>query len=260
MTDPIPEDAIAPATSPDEQSSSHLISRILSPAIQFWLRSQVEQVKTLHFEIQGGDRQILGGQIAGAIVTAEGAVYQGLHLTQVDLRATGIRVNLGQVLRGKPLRLLAIVPVVGTLRLSEADLNASLQAPLLAAAVREWLMTLLQSEKLSILPEDLAPEAIAFEQLQISLGEQRLILMAEVLGTAGRSLPLTLGFGLQVVEGHLLQVISPQWFPQRNARRGLPLPEMEGFQIDLGADVNLETLTLSPGALTCQGRINVIPV
>jgi predicted phage tail protein len=127
----------------DSQLQSHasrIISRILSPAVRLWLRSQVEQVEDLQFQIEGGDRQILSGHIPRVAIAARQVVYQGLHLSQMDLAGTGIRINLGQVLKGKPLKLLEIVPVEGEMQLQEADLNASLRAPILSGAVSELLV------------------------------------------------------------------------------------------------------------------------
>jgi len=71
----------------------------------------------------GSDRQILHGTIPRVSILARHAVYQGLHLTQIQLVGEGIRTNLGQVL-GQPLRLLEPVPVAELL-LHESALNAS---------------------------------------------------------------------------------------------------------------------------------------
>jgi hypothetical protein len=58
-------------------------------------------------------------------ISARHAVYQGLHLTQIQLITEGIRVNLAAILRGQPLRLLEPVPVFVELLLQELDLNTS---------------------------------------------------------------------------------------------------------------------------------------
>jgi len=73
------------------------------------------------------DRQICNG-IPRVSILAHHAVYQGLHLTQIQLVGEGIRTNLGQGLRGQPATL-EPVPVFGELLLQESALNASLQSP-----------------------------------------------------------------------------------------------------------------------------------
>ena len=120
-------------------SKQRIISKILSPAVWLWLRSQVEQVSNLEVKISGSDRQILTGYIPRVFMCARHVVYQGLHLSQVQLVGENILTNLGQVLRGKPLQLLEPVPVSGELLLKESDLNASLQSPLLANALNDLL-------------------------------------------------------------------------------------------------------------------------
>jgi hypothetical protein len=37
------------------------------------------------------------------------------------------------------------------------------------------------------------------------------------------------------------------------------LNDLHGFRIDLGSEVDIKTLTLEPGQIFCQGKINVIP-
>ena len=107
-----------------------LISRVLPSAIALWLKSQVEHVEDLHIRIEGRDRQILTGHVPGVQLSAHKAIYRGIHVSHIQLAATGIRVNLRQILRGKPLTLLDIIPVQGELTVTEADLNASQLSPL----------------------------------------------------------------------------------------------------------------------------------
>ena len=106
--------------------STDLISKVLSPALRLWLRSQVESVAELNFSIQGKDRQILTGYIPSISLNSSRAVYQGLHLGEVELLGENIRINIGQVLKGKPLQLLEPIQVTGQVRLDQADLEASL--------------------------------------------------------------------------------------------------------------------------------------
>lgn len=245
-----------------ESRRSHLISKVLSPAARLWLRSQVESVSELHVQIEGGDRQILSGHLPKVAIEARNVVYQGISLSYISLVGENIRVNLGQVLRGKPLRLLEIVPVQAEAVIQQADLNASLQAPLLANAVTDllmgWLRSGLGGESEDFLPgmEDATAKLInPTTQLQ----PDQLTLSAE-LDAANRSpLPLTLRTGLQVVGDHTICLQNPCWLPHAQAKRGMPLSELDGFAIDLGSEVQLQQLTLETGQLLCRGRINVIP-
>ena len=224
---------------------SQIISKVLSPAVRLWLRSQVQQVSNLEVKILGSDRQILHGAIPEVCISARHAVYQGLHLSQIKLVGLGICINLGQVLRGQPLRLLEPVPVFCELLLQESDLNASLQAPMLATALTELLGTLL-SARCSV------NEQINWQKIAIDSGQLTLVatLAAELAPT-----PLVISTGLKLASCHELQMEQPHIKTQQ----GLTLENLDSFKMDLGTEVAIEELTLSPGQLVCRGRINVIP-
>ncbi|MBD2461113.1 DUF2993 domain-containing protein [Oscillatoria sp. FACHB-1407] len=237
---------------------SHWVSKGLSAAIQFWLRSQVEHVETLHCQIEGGDRQILSGYIPKVAIAAERAVYQGLHLSQIHLTGSNIRVNLGQVIRGKPLRLMEVVPVEGDVVMHQDDLNTSLEAPLLANAVTEFLAGLVKSLPTS---EELPDDAVLrLHNPQIRLANQHLTLIADLLSSEGQATAIAIRTGLQLADGQTLQLDRPCWLPHPNANRGLPLSDLQGFQINLGSDVDLRSIQIEDNQLRCQGRINIIPL
>lgn len=249
-----------PAVSAESSKQSHLISSVLSPALRLWLRSQVEQVETLQVKIESGDRQILSGKIQRAFISAQGAVYQGLHLSQIQMVGENIRVNLGQVLRGKPLRLLEPVPVTSELRLQESDLNASLKAPLLANALAEFLAKLLQSEIQAVLESPLpAEQAVNLDNSQIVIESGQLTISAALASTNGTTTPIFIRTGLELENSHTLRLKNPQWLTHLKAKRGLPLGDLDNFMIDLGPEVDLEVLTLEPGEIRCCGKITVIP-
>lgn len=242
-----------------QPKQSRIISRVLSPAVRLWLRSQVEQIEDLQFEIRGGDRQILSGYIPKVVIFARKAIYQGLHLSQVELSGEEIRVNLGQVLKGEPLRLLGVVPVQGEVLLQEADLNASLQAPLLADALVEFLATLLQSGAPTDLLGAASPDQLNLKNPQILIGENQLTLSASLISLSGNSTPFAIRTGLQLASGHEFQLDQPHWLPHLQAKRGFPLKDLQGFKIDLGPEVDLQELTIGNHQICCRGRINVIP-
>lgn len=92
---------------------SKIIASVLSPAIKLYLRSQVDQVEGLEIKIKGGDSQILRGHIPEVSLMAQRAIYQGLFLSQVQVTGENIKINLGQVLKGKALRLLEPIFIAG---------------------------------------------------------------------------------------------------------------------------------------------------
>ncbi|MEL6163726.1 MAG: LmeA family phospholipid-binding protein, partial [Cyanobacteria bacterium J06628_3] len=62
-----------------------LVTNILAEAIKLWLRTQVSHIEQLQLDIQARNRQILSGYIPSVSIVAEKAVYQGLHLSKIDL-------------------------------------------------------------------------------------------------------------------------------------------------------------------------------
>lgn len=241
-------------------NQSRLISKVLSPAVRFWLRSQLEQVDDLQLAIEAGDRQLLSGGIKRVSVSARNAVYRGLHLSEVSIVGEEICTNFAQVLRGKPLRLVQAFLIAGDLLLYEADLNASLQAPLLAQGVIEFLLTLLQADgepDHSLTKQ--APEEIRLQDPQVVLGDGLVTLAATLLSASGQPTAVVVRTGLHLSNGNQLHLDRPHWLPHAKARQGMPLRDLDGFTFDLGSDVSLQTLSLEPGQIRCQGQLMVTP-
>ncbi len=236
-----------PERSPEtiNPKQSRLISKVLSPAVKLWLRSQVERVSHLEVKISGSDRQILTGNIPLVLISASNAIYQGLHLTQIQLVGECIRTNLQQVLRGRPLQLLEPVLVSSELLLQEADLNASLQSSLLSAALTELVQMLLPTSY---------PLNGQVSWHKITLASEELTLSGSLVDSHS-TIPLLLNCGLQLVSCHELQLTQPQL----QISPDVSLEKLENFQIDLGSQVNLQELTLHPGQLVCRGSITVMP-
>jgi hypothetical protein len=229
-------------TSDNHSKQSRMIAKVLSPAVRLWLRSQVQQVAHLDVQISGGDRQILSGYIPQVSISAQNAVYQGLYLTRLEIAGKNIKTNLGGVLRGQPLRLLEPIPVFGEVCLNESDLNTSLKSPLLAEA----LTTLLKS----FLPENsITHEAVHWEQ--VNIGCDRLTINGIIASDC--QMPLMLNTRLELIDGQTLALKELQ------IQFDTELFDIDYFQIDLGSEVAIETLTLTSGQLLCCGRINVLP-
>ncbi len=236
-----------------------MISTIISLAIQLWLRSQVEHGEDLQVEVAGGDRQILSGHVPCILISARNVIYQGLHLSQIHLVGKGIRVNLGQVLRGKPFQLLEPIPVEVDLVLQEVDLNASLQAPLLATALAETLVTLLQAGGLTDVIAEPDKQSINLRDPKIFIDTDQLTLETTLMSVSGNPISTAIRASLQLENDHVLRLGCPQWLPHTKAKRGFPLEDLEDFKLDLGPEVALQELTLSPGQIICHGCITVVP-
>lgn len=248
---------------------SRVIGRVLPVAVRLWLLSQVEQVADLALQLEGSDRDIITGYLPKVSVSAQQAVYKGIHLGRVQLSATDIRINIGQVIRGKPLRLLKGFPMLGEVALSDDDLNASLDSALLAEGLESFWRSLLQNSALGQAVEQrygpLALHAdVSLRRSQIRLSDQRLGLSfyPHVQGKTAAQ-PIILGTGLSVISGNLLQLNSPRWLENlddlSNPAKGLPIDALEGFRWHLGRDVQLTQLTLGPQRLLCCGQISVNP-
>ncbi len=235
-----------PGTPPPPQGS-RIASAVLSPAVQLWLRSQVQHVDELKVKIEGSDRQILSGTIPKVTAAASGAVYKGLHLTEIAIEGTGIRINLGQVIKGKPLRLLESVPVAGILRLGQADLNASLKAPMLGLALSEFLSPLL--------PIGDREQPLKLQNSQIAIEAGLLTLRATILRAGGTEIPVVLRTGLRMASGRELMFENPEI----EVDGELKSSDFNGFQIDFGPEVEIEELILSSGEIVCRGGIRVLP-
>ena len=236
-----------------QSKSSRIISTVLSPAVQLWLRSQVEQVDSLQFKIMGGDRQILSGHIPMVSIAASRAVYQGLHLSQLQLEGSSIRVNLGQVIKGKPLRLLEPIPVGGQLLLKTSDLEASLHSPMLSNAVSEFLTTLLKSDGITNSDYYLKERQISWQKVDIDQGH--LTLFGTLTDPVHQTTPIIITAGLQLTTPQVL-TLNPL---QIQLSPTSPPLNFDGFQVDLGSEVELEELTLTPGQMLCRGRLRVLP-
>ena len=219
---------------------------MLSPACRVWLRSQVSHVDDLQVDIQGGSRQILGGTIPRVTVVAVGAIYQGLSLGSIDLIAENIRINLPQVIKGKPLQLLAPIAVMAGVKFSDRDLQASLSAPLLAQAITDLLSQIMATN-----PSQ-ANWLIDWQQLQIT--PHTLILQGN-LTTEGQTVPIDISMGIEIRDGQILH-LDPLTIA---CSIDLPGSNITSHSIDLGDDVNITQLELLTGELLCQGRIQVNP-
>lgn len=241
---------------------SRWISRLLPAAVRFWLQSQAEQIENLVFEIQGRDREILRGHLPGVTLSAEKAIYQGMHLSQLAVEAKEIRINLGQVLRGKPLKLLAPFPVTGRVCLTTADLNASLNADLLGTGLYDFLTQFaaaqadgaaLQAVLAACPDKTVQPHYDA----QAILGSG--VITLQLTPKPGQTVPaIAIETGLEIEAGRYLRLRDPHWLAATGGDRQA-LPDLHGFAIDLGSEVTLTACTVEPDRMVLAGQVQVLP-
>lgn len=232
---------------------SKLIGKILSPALQLWLRSQLESVENLQISISGRNRQILGGYIPSVSLAANRAVYQGLYFSQVQFAGRNIRINLPQVLKGQPLRLLETVTVSGEAILEQTDLQASLSSPLLQTALKDILSTLLAAGGGNPAEQTLQDWHINWHT--VTIGCDRLTFEGIVTNVDKNPKPICLSAQLVLASEntlrlHAIAIDAVSLFPKL---------DLEAFSIDLGSEVALESLESIPGRISLRGGIAVIP-
>ncbi|MBD2627513.1 LmeA family phospholipid-binding protein [Trichormus variabilis] len=222
-----------------------IISQVLTTAIKLWLKTQLSQVSQLDVEIKASDRQILSGKIPAVSIFASNAIYQGIHVTSVQLWAENIQINIGSVLKGQPLRLLEIVPVVAELTVEEQNLNNSLSSELLSTTLNDLLVKLLPEQCQKSKP-------ISWQE--ITLDNQRLILTG-TLASESKPTLLEMCVGLELLNGQELRLTEIKIEHDQEVL----LESNSGYNFYLGSDVDIQEVTVVPSQLVCRGRINVNP-
>ena len=228
-----------------KKNKFRLVTNVLTAAIKLWLRTQVSQLGHLQVDIQAGSRQVISGCIPSVSIIAKNAVYQGLHLSFIDLVAENIRINIGSVLKGQQLRLLEKVPVEGEISQLEEDLSASLSSTLLSTALNDLLVKLL--------PE-LRPNSKSTNWRSVTIKDNRLVIEA-IMDEENNPQPLDICIGLNLLSPHELRIAPLTVTSNTNTL----LESSDGEYIDLGSDVEIQDLRMIPGKIICRGRINVNP-
>jgi hypothetical protein len=226
---------------------SQWISPILSKAVALWLRSQIESVEQLEILIDAGHRDLFRGQIPQITLKACHGIYQGLHLSQIQVIATQIRTNLGQVLKGQPLQLLEPLDINCQLNLTQTDLNASVAAPLFSDALRDVLLPWLKSHRLLQSIQDVQAHSITLTDLYF-------ILKGKIV-SSGEYYPFQLQARLQVKKGQILVLAEPLL----QATSLITPTALDPLRLDLGSSVDIQQLTLADQHINLQGHIQVNP-
>lgn len=249
-----------PSTRP---RGSRMISRVLPPAIRLWLSTQLEQIDNLQFQIQGRDREILSGHISEISLSAQKAVYQGIHLSQVAATARSIQVNLGQVIRRQPLRLLAPFPISGAVELTEADFNSSLQSRLLGEGLYDFLRLLVQSQPEAIPLQkslDNLPERTVHSHYHVTAGIEADQIILRLQPIVDDRPAIAISSRLSIRDGHRLCLDNPHWLTDDStaASQGA-IADLQGFEIDLGSEVTLTNCQVAAKKLMISGTVRVLP-
>lgn len=234
-----------PSSPKTNNSKLRIITKVLISAIKLWLRSQLNQVSHLEVKITASDRQLLSGCVPGVFISASHLVYKGLHITQIELQAENIQLNVSSILKGQPLQLSAIVPVVGKLMITEQNLNNSLSSPLLLTAINDGLIPLLAEYSLN-------SKSITWRK--ITLDNQLLILHGIPISDIEGAF-FNIYLGLELLNGQELQLTQVQVKTDQEVF----LEKNSPYIINLGTDVDFEKISLMPEQLSCYGRININP-
>ncbi|MEO1431964.1 MAG: DUF2993 domain-containing protein [Cyanobacteria bacterium J06633_8] len=222
-----------------------LVTNVLTVAIKFWLRTQVSHIGKLKLDIQAGDRQLLSGCIPSVSIVAENAIYQGVHLSFVDLIAKNISINIGSILKGQHLQLLEKVPVIGELSQLQEDLSASLSSTLLSTALKDILFKFLPDYSIN-------SKSISWDRVEIQ--ENQLVINATV-NQENNSQLLDICIGLNLISPHEL-LVAPILVTSNTKTL---LESSDGEYFNLGSDVEIQDLQLLPGKVIFRGMINVNP-
>jgi LmeA-like phospholipid-binding len=234
------------------RQSSNIISKVISPAVQLWLRSQLDHVDTLEIKIQGSDSQILRGYIPEILINTKGVIYQGLHLNQANVTGKNIRINIGKMIKGKPLQLLEPVQILGEVKITENDLQASLTSVLLGDAFQELLIALLAYQGVNDPRQSLDHYEITWQGVtlsQLSFALQGSVAQNEV------STQIIIEGQLELMSSQSLRLI----LLNIEGLSAVIDNSLDKLEFDLGPDVVIESLSLGNNHLFCRAQFLIRP-
>ena len=228
-----------------------MIGKVISTAVKLFLRSQVTQIEDLQLKITGRNRQIIQGCIPEVFLFCRHAVYRGLHLRQIELKAVNIGFNIKEVLKRKPLQLVEPISVDITLLLEAGDLQASLPSVLLSGGLKDFLYSLLSAKGIENPQEKLADYQIDWQT--ITLAEQKINLTGILKDSTSEVTQLKIAAGITLANPHTL-ALSPL---EIVTIPPLPLDNCDRLEIDLGKSVAIAQLAVEDEKLLCAGQITV---
>lgn len=235
--------AIALAT----PAMAQFVGTLLNPVVTSWIESEVEEIENLKVEIQGSDQQIVNGTIPSASVAGENLLYEGFRITQVQLDGENIRLNVGEAIQGSKLRLLDPVPVQVQMRLTEADLNQSLQSPLIQSQLAQANVEL---------PIGGSSVPFRISDPRVTLLENTLQIDASVATSDGTPVPVTVATGVRAQNGSELVLLDPSWVSEGQS---IPIDGLNNMAIDFGSEVKIDSLQLQEGNILYAGKLTIRP-
>ena len=223
-----------------------MITKLLSTAVKLYLRSQVSRVEGLQVKIGGKNRQILKGYIPNVFLSCQRGIYQGLHLREIVVSGKDIAINLPEVLKKKPLRLLEPIVIEVALSLLGEDLEASIDSALLQSGLTDLWQIIVNAREVKDLDEELKDLTIDWDS--IAIAENQLIISGSYQNNSFK-----LSTGISAIDPHTLCLFPLTIIEQSQTIEKL----LAKLSIDLGNDVNIEELTIEGDRIFCSGKITV---
>ena len=240
--------AVLPLTIAANPAPAQFLSAILDPLLGRWIESEVDSIDNLSIAVSGSDPDILGGTIDRAEVSGDNLVRDGFRITNIQLAGDNVRLNTQAALRGESLRLVDPLPVAVQMRWSEADLNQSLQAPLIQSQ--------LQEARVNLPFGDREPVAFLIRDPQVTLQPGALQIDATLDTANGDTVPISLSTRLRARNGNQLLLVNPVWLSEGTA---IPIEGLDRTVLDLGEDIQVNRIQLLAGELHYEGIVTVRP-
>ncbi|NJL99176.1 MAG: DUF2993 domain-containing protein [Synechococcaceae cyanobacterium RM1_1_27] len=220
---------------------------LINPLVAAWIRSEVDEVENLNVQVIGSDAQLFNGTIPQANVSGDNLLYQGFQISSLQLQGSDIRLNVAEAIQGRPLRVLTPVPVQVSLRLTEDDLNKTLQSPL----IQEQLA---QAQVSVPIGNQTVPFLISDPSVSLELGQMRV--QANLAVPNGDPLAVTFTTGLAVIGENQLQLVDPNWISDGQS---IPIPALSETPLQLDPGVRIDRLELAEGELLYAGLLTIMP-
>ncbi len=231
-----------------------MIDKVISTAVKIWLRSQIQQSENLQVTIVGNNRQILRGYLPKIGLTCSQGVYQGLHLSQIELTGTNIAFNVTEVVKKRqPLRLLEPIKVDLVVLLTAADLQASVASSILSDGLTDFFSNWIATSKNNNSKLNLDDYCLSWSSMAIA--KAKLNLQGTLIDKTGKRIELVITSGLSLSDRHTL-LFSPL---QIITTPELPVTFEDRLKIDLGRSVAIAELAIQSNKIWCSGNVVVFP-
>ena len=226
-----------------------IIDKILSRSINLWLRSRISAVENLNTKVLSKDRQIIRGVIPKVLIEAGNAVYQQLYISEIKIEGTDIKVNLPQIIKKKPFKLLQPIVIKVKVLLKEEDLKKSLSSPLLSAGLTDIWNRLLSSHEIE--PDRFYAN---YQWNDFSLSESS-VYFNGISSKPEDNYEIKLSTKIQIGTTHSLLILPKSiiTIPEQN------LNIKRFMTVDLGDRASITYLEITSEYLSIEGTITVFP-